>query len=475
MGSSKRYVTVTAAPENSRVRIWTAENGALFRTYFFSSSSTKPLDPVNILNVPTGSILTSAKKDNFGNRDCHHTYTEFSGDVSLGQVAGVTSKDIYNPGERPYRIWYLGGIQFCFQALIGKGAVNTSGSFWTTFVSTGERFYAEYTDKGRRSHSYSIEVISFTLGAQPWDKASCRYRTKLIFDQWKKDEGPLTNKDQIFEYTSNTAPNQLGIAQKCTLTSSQAEYLICKYSNNIVLEHFIPDDITDRIFENLTIPDVNNIENLKDLKEIKRSLPPIINLLKKRSFKSLAEFYLWYKYTYTTTKLDLKAYYDFFHNWMAERSSSSNIKRTNVTIVRSLPDKPISTTETTRFQIYSDNYNAGVLETLGLNLNLGNTWDLIPFSFVADWFINVGNVLANLDHYSVISKMNIHTVIISTKRVQDFQPLASYGCTSVCHVVNYQRDISSSLPLRQIEPSFVNPANHILDGTALVIAIKAKR
>lgn len=49
-----------------------------------------------------------------------------------------------------------------------------------------------------------------------------------------------------------------------------------------------------------------------------------------------------------------------------------------------------------------DNPVAGVcnaLERLGLNPSASNIWDLIPFSFVVDWFTHIGPVLSRLDAY----------------------------------------------------------------------------
>jgi len=39
------------------------------------------------------------------------------------------------------------------------------------------------------------------------------------------------------------------------------------------------------------------------------------------------------------------------------------------------------------------------LESLGLNPSAANLWDLIPFSFVVDWFLPIGSVLSRLDAY----------------------------------------------------------------------------
>lgn len=40
------------------------------------------------------------------------------------------------------------------------------------------------------------------------------------------------------------------------------------------------------------------------------------------------------------------------------------------------------------------------LEKLGLNPSAANIWDLIPFSFVVDWFTNIGSILSRLDAYN---------------------------------------------------------------------------
>lgn len=56
------------------------------------------------------------------------------------------------------------------------------------------------------------------------------------------------------------------------------------------------------------------------------------------------------------------------------------------TILLKLKDNPIASI-------------GNALEKLGLNPSAANIWDLIPFSFVVDWFLHIGPILSRLDAY----------------------------------------------------------------------------
>lgn len=251
------------------------------------------------------------------------------------------------------------------------------------------------------------------------------------------------------------------------ITESELDDIFSKCYQNKILTHTIPDTLTDDIFDNLTIPDVNNVENLKEFKHVKDTLKPIIRFLRKRSIKTSAELYLWYKYTYSTSMMDLESYYKFFKNWALETSSKSDTKRIHLKYNYDTSDYKLNT----QYSIITDTYNCGILKGLGLDLNLSNTWDLIPFSFVVDWFINLGDIFARLDHDDVVSNLNVRTVITTTKKVVNYQPLALYGYDATCTSVVYQRTITDKIPVGNLSFSFKNPLNHVVDGSALFIAI----
>jgi hypothetical protein len=57
----------------------------------------------------------------------------------------------------------------------------------------------------------------------------------------------------------------------------------------------------------------------------------------------------------------------------------------------------------------------GILDVLGLKANVSVVWDAIPFSFVVDWFLGVGNYLRSLDTDFLESVVTIHDFCSSVK------------------------------------------------------------
>lgn len=57
----------------------------------------------------------------------------------------------------------------------------------------------------------------------------------------------------------------------------------------------------------------------------------------------------------------------------------------------------------------------GLLDTLGLHLNAGVIWEAIPFSFVVDWFFNVGDVLEQFNYQYLETDMKVSSFGVSRK------------------------------------------------------------
>jgi hypothetical protein len=66
------------------------------------------------------------------------------------------------------------------------------------------------------------------------------------------------------------------------------------------------------------------------------------------------------------------------------------------------------TTLTMRGQVKVVNPNIALLEQCGLINPLTILWEKVPFSFVVDWFVNVGEVLANYTDFAGVSIENPH-------------------------------------------------------------------
>lgn len=97
-------------------------------------------------------------------------------------------------------------------------------------------------------------------------------------------------------------------------------------------------------------------------------------------------------------------------------------------------------------------------------LSLENAWDLIPFSFVVDWFVNVGDILDSCDRLISAQYYNVRDVVLTAKvsvRDPSFPSLTWNG---------YTRGVGHTLDIRVSDPQFSLPsAINIIDGLSLSI------
>lgn len=469
MSINNHRLLVKAIPANAKIYALSVA-GWFPRYFYFDRYTEEPLEPELILDDCKGSLRTSKVRDQFRNRDCYNTYIEVDGTLGFNALLDTTIRDISN-GTFSTRHFIRNGVSLSYTEINpGMGPVSAKGAYATVEQNTSTEYkYRYYGTDGAYNYTREGTVISITGLKTMAVAAVVTYKETTSYSGHLKAQG-YKNTTYIKKYT--VKPVTLGFSGNTTHPSAnELKTLLTAYCDTKVYQHIAPESLTDDIFDNFTIPDVNNIENLSSLKNIKKSIPPIANLLRKRNIKSLAEFYLWYKYAYSTTVMDLEAYYNFFRKWLLESNS-----RTNNKIIRLSYNKTFNPlfeeTHNTHYEIICEPYNVGVLQALGLSLNLSNTWDTLPFSFVVDWFINLGDILARIDHSDVLSKVNVKSVITSSKHIKNYYPLRTFGCLSPCRAVTYQRDISDTLPLGSISLSLKDPTRHITDGAALFYANK---
>lgn len=141
----------------------------------------------------------------------------------------------------------------------------------------------------------------------------------------------------------------------------------------------------------------NLIESIGVVRSILKGRPPKV---------SWKEFWLGYRYSYTTTRLDIEAYADLNRRLSAvidypEIKLHGQAERDGIVchVVASVAPSSILTPDI-----------SGFLKTIGLELNLANAWDVVPFSFIADWFLHVGDFLESLDSYDQALNMPVYDV-----------------------------------------------------------------
>jgi hypothetical protein len=166
---------------------------------------------------------------------------------------------------------------------------------------------------------------------------------------------------------------------------------------------------------------VNMLEFISDLKHPKKLVPKLRNL-RNLKFKDLSDAYLSVKYGVLPTIDDLstiwaamhrvKPYIDKngFSTYSAGFSASKDVDEVSYSLEQHL--KVAISDEDNGFDAI-----LSMLDTIGFLPTGENLYDLIPFSFVLDWFVDVGSFLERVDTHERISRLNIRYATMSRKTV----------------------------------------------------------
>lgn len=235
-----------------------------------------------------------------------------------------------------------------------------------------------------------------------------------------------------------------------------------------------------------------NIVELTSLtSQAKSVITSVEDLLSRRNIpKALSSLYLADKYGVQTSVRDLQAIGDGVrrlvqpttNKWLksqgtAIRSESNYDGNKNAqvssTIVTTCTVYYKEPTDLVRKYLF-DSWNTGFL------LTGKNGWDMIPFSFVADWFLNVSTYLEACDVANASQLMDIVQVIYSTKQSNTVTMNGAYSVdgnfySGILRTSMYQRRCDSSLFLPARELGFSDSEfTHWTESIALAVT-NAKR
>lgn len=122
------------------------------------------------------------------------------------------------------------------------------------------------------------------------------------------------------------------------------------------------------------------------------------------------------------------------------------------------------------------------LSRLGFgNLN-SVAWEVIPFSFIADWVLPVGDFLNNEDAFSGLTVVNSHKTVFKSETISYLRDFGgsnsgfvttSGQCGFVVQKVNCDRVVNITIP-KQPAPAFKNPfsSGHLANALALFTQLK---
>jgi len=116
---------------------------------------------------------------------------------------------------------------------------------------------------------------------------------------------------------------------------------------------------------------------------------------------------------------------------------------------------------------------------LGLTPRLGDLWDVVPYSFVVDWIIPIGDAINNLELANLQQKLDFLSGIGTVKTVGNYKRSFEVGLHKFdldLRVVSYDRAVWQRFPTDVwLGVSFPgNPAKHVLAGGALLVQFLAK-
>jgi len=229
---------------------------------------------------------------------------------------------------------------------------------------------------------------------------------------------------------------------------------------------------------NLDANSANMIAFIRDLKDIKSLIPKLKELGK---LKTHASNFLAFEYGVMPTISDLESIFEAFKaDKYYDRSGFRRVSAYDIVSSEyDFLDNPTPIQHTKRVHVAVNDRDTGLdalvekARSIGVFPSLTNIWDLVPYSFVIDWFIDVGSVLERIDTKHRLSNLEIPYVILSDK-IESFISLSDpvKGVGASLTFSRYSRTVTTSVPQPRIFGDVNKPPsvqNHWIEGSALIL------
>jgi len=240
-------------------------------------------------------------------------------------------------------------------------------------------------------------------------------------------------------------------------------------------------DLAMEASQTVNANETNMLEFLRDLRHIKSMVPNLKNfthLSGLRKAKKLASNYLGIKFGVMPTAHDLTVIWDAFkkhkpyldRNGWPTYTAGYHVEETH---------GDFSWTLTQRIKLAIADEDSAIQSLIGKMDNIGvlptfeNLWDLIHYSFVVDWFVDVGNFLERVDSGLRIARLNIRYATMSRRthvEGSNIEPSASFPFAGTVHWVHYHRWVSDQCPVPPLSLKFkTDPQTHWVEGGAMLL------
>lgn len=208
---------------------------------------------------------------------------------------------------------------------------------------------------------------------------------------------------------------------------------------------------------------IDSIAELRDIAIILPELRKTLSLLPKiRNPKTWASIFLSYKYGLRLTIGDGKEVVQRIYDVSkaAKPLPYSVVRAMAQVSVRPTNFHGLSCRQQQWYTIYYSPYDSGVMEIMkslqdwDLYPNFGNLWDLLPFSFVVDWFHRVDSLMDRIDANIYTHYLDVVSVTRTRKDIIDISP-SDLGVIGVgtLQMTLYERTLHAQLdpPLLKLD------------------------
>lgn len=414
--------------------------------YYYNPSTTKTI------TFDVGELLQGSPFDEFHNKSVSHRKLDLHLNFVTNPMGVSTRIEKTDTGERCIKSIFKKTKEVIkFSWMPGKACI----------YNTDDTLLFKHQDD---EHATKVTYEVLYCGKSDVSSYAAKFRYRRIISN------PSFNTTT---QTSTYYTNHRFLASACSLAevmNRAREILLNIRYQDLPIEQKNYDKCVKQLWNSVDYLDVNNIENLLSLKEFKAQIPPILSLIKKRNIKSVSDLYLWYKYTYKTTESDARECIKYLNKRLnrARYRYSKASSSTSKYVV-----KASTYTQTTlRVHAYFS-VQRSLMKQLGIDINCSNLWDIIPFSFVVDWFVNIGDVLESLDKGADLLNVNMQSLYQSRKTISRGQVyLKTEGGFYNYTYTHYVREKLDYLPVSVPSFALKNPFIHFVDGAALAISCR---
>lgn len=425
-------------------------------------------------------ILTDSVKDANGERECYHVYLSGSAIAIPANIHSVSNEDIKvcRNAKAPTRtvphhyLNTMSGTESWYGPIFHAGdpvdySFNLPDFYDQFSVNQVKDGVLSITSQGKYAYLMVSECKWRRYPNDSWK--DFRYEQLVEFDSalkmWRTNNGTWKPAKQLVKRTGPSLP-YTGNGLPSTKRDYETALGILRNKFQTYNSSNVFGDLARRCANDARVVPCNTIELLSELADIKQTLLAVYNLTKgKVDAKKIASAYLQYKYGLRLTVHDLKAMAKGITKRLLRISLATSRARAREVLYYPPKDS--------RSGSCVVQYNYKIIHYIeskdwrdilrnwfdsGLFPSLTNAWDLIPLSFVVDWFIPVEGHLNAIDSNTYWSTYEIAGVIFSEKTTyQDVGWLfeeSGWSLTGNVRLVEYNRQRRSQIHL----PLFFDPS-----------------